>query len=252
MNKKKTEAITTIDLNSISDFSFFEVKLLREDASSSITEKLPPTVETLYEWISAVIEVYNETKKALGNTSELEQKKEALFALMEQQNKKKKEYKVMFTEKEKLGKTRQSLEYKVFNLKDLYQNIAIQNGDWKGIDEWKTKREQIMEKQSTLIGDVLYTAGVIKFFGGFSLTSRERLKSEWKKIFTEHSIKINERLRIENLIASPQIINEWHSKGLLKDDTCIENALIINYSNRWPLIIDPEGAAMRWLGGKRE
>ena len=42
-------------------------------------------------------------------------------------------------------------------------------------------------------------------------------------------------------------IREWNLNGLPLDEYSTENALILFTSRRWPLMIDPQGQANRWL-----
>jgi dynein heavy chain len=42
-------------------------------------------------------------------------------------------------------------------------------------------------------------------------------------------------------------MREWALNGLAEADFYIDNAIIANNSKRWPLFIDPEGQANKWL-----
>jgi len=42
-----------------------------------------------------------------------------------------------------------------------------------------------------------------------------------------------------SFLGNPLEIMSWNLLGLPKDETSIENGLIIKNSKRWPLIIDP-------------
>lgn len=42
-------------------------------------------------------------------------------------------------------------------------------------------------------------------------------------------------------------IRNWQIAGLPKDNLSIENAVIVQFSRRWPLFIDPQGQANKWI-----
>lgn len=42
-------------------------------------------------------------------------------------------------------------------------------------------------------------------------------------------------------------IREWQEHGLPSDDLSIENGIFIKNCRRWPLIIDPQGQANKWI-----
>lgn len=42
-------------------------------------------------------------------------------------------------------------------------------------------------------------------------------------------------------------IREWNIDGLPSDNFSIENAIILFKARRWPLSIDPQGQANKWI-----
>ena len=42
-------------------------------------------------------------------------------------------------------------------------------------------------------------------------------------------------------------IRSWQISGLPKDQLSTENGVIVQYSNRWSLFIDPQGQANKWI-----
>lgn len=43
------------------------------------------------------------------------------------------------------------------------------------------------------------------------------------------------------------MIREWQEHGLPADSLSVDNGIFINNCRRWPLIIDPQGQANRWI-----
>lgn len=53
-----------------------------------------------------------------------------------------------------------------------------------------------------------------------------------------------------NLVATlgdPVKIRNWQIAGLPRDTLSVENGVTVQYSQRWPLFIDPQGQANKWI-----
>lgn len=49
------------------------------------------------------------------------------------------------------------------------------------------------------------------------------------------------------VLGDPVEIRNWNIDGLPRDALSIESAVLLVNSKRWPLLIDPQGQANRWL-----
>lgn len=53
-----------------------------------------------------------------------------------------------------------------------------------------------------------------------------------------------------NLVATlgdPVKIRNWQIAGLPRDTLSVENGVIVQFTQRWPLFIDPQGQANKWI-----
>ena len=48
-------------------------------------------------------------------------------------------------------------------------------------------------------------------------------------------------------LADPVKIRSWQIAGLPKDTLSVENGVVVQFSRRWPLFIDPQGQANKWV-----
>eukprot|EP00605_Chrysophyceae_sp_TOSAG23-4_P000859 GSChrysophyteH1.ASY1.ANO1.950.1 assembled CDS len=82
---------------------------------------------------------------------------------------------------------------------------------------------------TNLVGDMCLAAACMAYLGPFTSQFRARIVSSW--------------------IASsePVVVRGWQIDGLPADDFSCENGLLTTMGRRWPLMIDPQGQANRWV-----
>lgn len=54
-------------------------------------------------------------------------------------------------------------------------------------------------------------------------------------------------LDVKNFLSDPTTIREWNIQGLPSDGFSTENGIIITTGTRWPLVIDPQCQAVKWI-----
>jgi len=52
---------------------------------------------------------------------------------------------------------------------------------------------------------------------------------------------------LEQVLGDPVQLQQWTIAGLPPDPTSIESALITTNARRWPLLVDPQNQARRWI-----
>lgn len=60
-------------------------------------------------------------------------------------------------------------------------------------------------------------------------------------------IPFTANLDITEFLSDSTTIREWNIQGLPSDGFSTENGIIITHSTRWPLIIDPQCQAVKWI-----
>lgn len=48
-------------------------------------------------------------------------------------------------------------------------------------------------------------------------------------------------------LGKPTSVRDWNIQGLPSDAFSTENGVIVTTSNRWPLMVDPQGQAIKWV-----
>ena len=85
------------------------------------------------------------------------------------------------------------------------------------------------------------------YIGAFSGPYREELVSDWAKQCIYLFIPISNQISLISIMSEPYEICQWNADGLPRDHVSVENAIFITKGHRWPLIIDPQEQASKWI-----
>ena len=50
-----------------------------------------------------------------------------------------------------------------------------------------------------------------------------------------------------DFMVDPTKVREWNIQGLPSDSFSTENGVIVSRGRRWPLMVDPQGQAIKWI-----
>lgn len=88
---------------------------------------------------------------------------------------------------------------------------------------------------------------MIAYAGPFTSQYRQELEGSWVKNVMQLQIKHTKDITMKKFLEIPVITQSWNINGLPKDDTSTENGLIIEKTRRWPLMIDPQTQANKFI-----
>lgn len=112
---------------------------------------------------------------------------------------------------------------------------------------WTETVERLKKEGSLLVGDCLVAAGMIAYSGPFTALYRSDLEKEWAQKISQLGIKVSEGVSMKKIMEDPVTIKTWTMAQLPSDNLSIENAIIIFNSRRWPLMIDPQNQANKFI-----
>ena len=112
---------------------------------------------------------------------------------------------------------------------------------------WQAVTVELEHDYLHLTGDVLLSAGFIAYLGAYTAKYRQRALDKWVALCKGKSVPCNPSFRLVKVLGDPVVIRSWVIDGLPNDGFSIDNAVVIARARRWPLLIDPQGQANRWL-----
>lgn len=89
--------------------------------------------------------------------------------------------------------------------------------------------------------------GIVTYLGAFTVDFRNDLISQWKSFSQTAKIPFSLDFSMIHTLGDAVKIRSWNINGLPVDNYSIENGIILFNSNKWPLLIDPQGQANKWL-----
>merc|ERR1711871_18260 len=217
-------------------------------AVSSAAGALWVWVHAIYIYCGVAKEVEPKRKKLKKAEQSLAVKQAALAKAQEELAevkakvaKLKEQYDGSVGEKEALREEAEDLQNKLERADQLVNGLS---GEYT---RWQNSIAGLEQNLTDLTGDCLAAAAVLSYCGPFDADYREGLLSSWMGNIAAKEIPHTEGLEFCGFLAKPTDVRDWNIQGLPKDDFSTENGVMVARGERWPLMIDPQGQANRWV-----
>ncbi|MGH0136030.1 UNVERIFIED_CONTAM: hypothetical protein FKN15_058794 [Acipenser sinensis] len=112
---------------------------------------------------------------------------------------------------------------------------------------WSKAADDLQNTYDNLTGDVLISVGVIAYLGAFTAAFRQECTKSWTQLCKSKQIPCCDDFSLSKTLGDPIKIRAWNIAGLPTDAFSIDNGVIVGNSRRWPLMIDPQGQANKWV-----
>jgi dynein heavy chain len=113
--------------------------------------------------------------------------------------------------------------------------------------KWVVCTRMLSGKYDTVQGDVLIAAAFITMGGAFTQKYRLKLVSKWQESLNQVGLACNDTFNFQELYGDNGKIREWHANSLPPDTFSTDNALIMEKTKRYCLLVDPQQLAWTWL-----
>lgn len=211
--------------------------------------------ECLINWINGIYKYYFINKKVRPKKQKLKESEDKVNELQGRLTEKQKELKaandkverlnsdLMITKrnKEKLENEYAECSKQLERAKKLIENLGGEKGRWADL------AVQLKEFYQNLTGDILISAGMIAYLGAFTSVFRNEICSDWVSNCVNRKIPSSEVFNLAKVLGDAVKIREWNINGLPSDSFSVENGIIISKARRWPLCIDPQNQANKWI-----
>jgi dynein heavy chain len=112
---------------------------------------------------------------------------------------------------------------------------------------WTETVANLTNQQEMLIGDCMIAAGMVSYAGPFTADYREQLERLWRESVKKLGVKLTPNVTMKKVLGNDVTISQWAVAGLPSDNLSVENGIIMFGSRRWPLMIDPQTQANKFV-----
>jgi dynein heavy chain, axonemal len=252
-----TEKVTDAVVKYINDPKFTPEVILK---ASGAAAGLCKWVHAIYKYVLVNRMVKPKRLQLAKATSELKELTEELEGKRAVVREVEEKIKLLMNELNDANETKNKLENQVLDCQEkLIRAEKLMSGLGGERSRWEVSVANLAISYTNVIGDILLSSGIVAYLGAFTSTYRTSCLSAWTKKLEENNIRSSAsagNFSLINSLSNAVQVREWTLSKLPNDKFSIENAIILDNSSRWPLMIDPQGQANRWIrnmcGGRND
>ena len=114
-------------------------------------------------------------------------------------------------------------------------------------ERWTAETADLAVQITLLVGDVFMSSACISYFGAFDSIYRKRITTTWLEGCKAKEIPSSDTFSLPGIMGEPVTIRQWNLDGLPSDSLSTENGILVTRAKRWPLMIDPQQQANKWI-----
>merc|ERR1719160_17454 len=113
---------------------------------------------------------------------------------------------------------------------------------------WTEDSNNFATRRKKLVGDCALVCGFVTFCGPFNSEFRDKLNYDmFLKETHSRGVPALDKVDLVAFLVDQGTIGEWNLEGLPSDDLSVQNGIMVTRSSRFPLMVDPQGQANRWI-----
>eukprot|EP00698_Gefionella_okellyi_P007692 TRINITY_DN1880_c0_g3_i1.p1 TRINITY_DN1880_c0_g3~~TRINITY_DN1880_c0_g3_i1.p1 ORF type:complete len:4251 (-),score=1210.42 TRINITY_DN1880_c0_g3_i1:76-12828(-) len=220
-----------------------------------VIEKVSAAANGLCKWVRAMDQYYRVSKVVAPKRAALKEAEEVLRATQEALALK--EAKLRDIE-DRLNGLKMQLQDMILKKQKLEEQIKLchvklerahrlTGGLGGERQRWTAATKTLGEQLTRVVGDALLAAGYVAYLGAFTAPYRAQITQKWAERLEKLNILTSDHFTLRDTIGDAVRIRDWIQAGLPNDTFSVDNAVIVSRSRRWPLMIDPQGQANKWI-----
>ena len=156
-------------------------------------------------------------------------------------------FEAQMAEKKKIEDGANALARKAQQASDLINGLA---GEQK---RWGEDAENLVIQKHKLVGDCAVAAAFVSYCGPFNQEFRTLMvKDKFTKDCIDRNVPVSMDLDVISFSVNQSTIADWNMEGLPTDPLSIQNGILITQASRYPLLVDPQGQALKWIKSREK
>jgi dynein heavy chain len=250
-------ALMTFDKDNVPESIIDKIQpyIQSESFTPQAVAKVSKACTSLCMWVRAMEKYYWVAKAVAPKKAKLREAEDSLRVTMESLDRAKqrlqavednirgleRKYDDMLAKKDEYQRKVQDCEAKLDRAQKLIGGLGGEK------DRWTATIRSLAVDFDNLVGDVLLSAGVVAYQGSFTGPYRAQLTRQWREKISVMQVPHTPNCSLTSTLGDPVAVRMWNVHGLPSDAHSVENGIIISRARRWPLMIDPQGQANRWV-----
>jgi dynein heavy chain len=255
--QKFLDSLLNFDKDNIAEATIAKIQpyIDSPDFQVSVISRVSTAATSMCQWVRAMEKFYHVSRSVAPKRARLQEAQTSLdetLKVVAELKRKMRETEINIKEMEKryaesvAKKEELSRKVEECNVK-LSRAAKLISGLGDERQRWALSVDQFDIKINNIVGDILLASGVIAYHGCFSSEYRAALMKEWTASLLHMHIPHSENPNLWDALGDSVKHREWELSGLPKDALSRDNAIIVQHSRRWPLLIDPQGQANKWI-----
>jgi len=206
-------------------------------------------------WVQSIVTYVNTSKEVIPkqqkldkmsavlaeNQRNLEEKQQALAKITARVDSLRAKMESALQDKNNVNFRSKQTEIRLESAEKLTAGLGEEELRWTA-DAAKLKADMVF-----LEGDVLVASACVSYFGAFTGEYRAELVKNWVKMVVSRNIPLSDNFKLQTVLGNPVDARRWTLNGLPTDDVSIDSGILVQYGSRWPLMIDPQEQASKWV-----
>jgi dynein heavy chain, axonemal len=221
-------------------------------------ETVAQNVLIIREWIVQIDRFSKNTRIVKPKKAAVKQQEEKLQKAMNELAKKEQELQEVKKEVETLN---QGLRAKKALADEKEEEAKMQKNKIKKatklitslVDEeqrWSSDANELAVLKNALVGNVAVATAFISYCGPFNAEFRDTIANELMiKNLRDLNIPFTNTIyqKLTAFLVDDSIVGQWNLDGLPKDNLSTQNGIMVESSERYPLLIDPQAQGSTWI-----
>ncbi|TPP51272.1 Dynein heavy chain and region D6 of dynein motor family protein [Leishmania donovani] len=188
-----------------------------------------------------IVKNENAQQKVRAQEEMLRQKEEKLQRIVDEVRQLEADLQANIAEKNRLMAEARATQDKLNKAQIIVDGLEGERGRWtESIARFELDLENIN-------GETLLACAFMCYCGAFTAEYRQLLWQSWMKEVRRVQLPLNRDYDFVNFLADPTEVLDWQQAGLPGDEFSRENGAVVVFGPRYPLMIDPQQQAIKWV-----